>query len=1443
MRDATKRSMKELFRPVLVSLLLLTRAASADPFVTPLSKADLDQASFSEWVDGAEKSVATNTPAQDLIWTKESQPQWKGLEFGGSKQTGARHLRIGFKRSIEVGTVLARGGGRVSVLKPEAKYPGDLNDEAQWISTERIVGHAVSSAEAGAEEYALWAMPRKPVATRAIRFTHIADAADKTYSAFIGGAFVLTERFGNVAPQSAVTTIHNQQNAAKIANGSNDRTWQTWDNWEENAPHEVISAEHPEVVTLVWPRAVTLRGLNALWAGFGAADLRMFCGAKDQHPLESCDDDWKAIRSFDKIDPQYPRQLGVNWMDFGSNVTTRAIRLRMTKGPKSGHPHLESKVKDGKRVWLGELLALSPLGDSLLASAIMPEQKDELHPPIPVTFKLKEPGFVTLVIDDESGKRVRNLVSDTPFPAGKNIAWWDGMDDLGRDPEAARHGVYHVPGQSVKPGKYTIRGLFHGDISLRYEFPVYTAGSPAWNTEDHTGAWLANHSSPCAALFVPAARAPGGKALVYLGSYVSEGTHGLAWVDLDGKKIGGENWVGGNWTGAPFLASDDGTNAVTNVVAYAGSVWRTEKGSKEAELRITAITATGDKPVAKHLWPLPENTGKGDEHIEAEMGGLAAQDGIIAVSLRRLNKIMFLDARSGAIIRETPLADPRGLAFDKSGKLFALAGNKLFVVQPSGGIGPAEVGTANLEDPQQIAFDRDGKLFISDQGHSHQVKVFSSDGKFLRAIGHAGEPKAGPYDPMHMNHPTGLTIDERQHMWVTETDAQPKRVSVWTLDGKLVKAFYGPAEYGGGGALDPQDPTQFHYKGMTFKLDWKHGSFEPMNIFYREDQAGMTLGFRNAPPQTALYRNGKRYFTNCYNNNPTGGSGTAFLFAEHDGVAVPCAGFGRAQEWDLLKEDAFASRWPAGVTEKKDTWRDPVSFAWSDLNGDGQAQPDEVSMAKTVSSGVMVMPDLSFVLTRFGSNTVRFTARKFTEAGVPVYDLARGEIIARDVSHPMSSGGDQAIVHPDGWSVVTLGVAPFSPYSLCGVFKGEAKWSYPSPWPGLHASHEAPAPEFPGEVLGTTRLLGGLVEPRCSDAGPLWCVNGNFGPMYLFTADGLFVKTLFQDVRQGKPWQMPVATRGMSLDEQSPHDENFWPSIAQTPEGKVFLYDGGHSSIVRVDGLDSIRRLPDDAIKVTESDLKSAREWQLQAEAGRQKNAGQKKLAVAIRKDAPQVDGTLDDWSGVEWAAIDQRGVKAWFNSNSKPYDVAAAAIVSGGKLIFAFRTGEKDLLKNSGETPNAPFKTGGALDVMIGADAKADPKRTKAVAGDLRLIVTIIKDKPLALLYRAVVPATDDKTRVPFSSPWRTIYFDRVYDVTSQVHFAGKDGNFEFSIPLATLGLRADAGVTIRGDLGVLRGSGFQTTQRVYWSNKATGITADVPSEAELTPQLWGRWQFESQP
>ena len=218
---------------------------------------------------------------------------------------------------------------------------------------------------------------------------------------------------------------------------------------------------------------------------------------------------------------------------------------------------------------------------------------------------------------------------------------------------------------------------------------------------------------------------------------------------------------------------------------------------------------------------------------------------------------------------------------------------------------------------------------------------------------------------------------------------------------------------------------------------------------------------------------------------------------------------------------------------------------------------------------------------------------------------------------------------------------------------------------------------------------------------------------------------------------------------------------------------------------------------------------------------------------------------------IDRRGTAANFNSDSKPYDITAAVAIAGDRLYAAFRTQDPELLKNSGETPNAPFKTGGCLDLMIGTDPAADLKRPRPAAGDVRLLITQSKGQPLALLYRAVVPGT--KEPVPFSSPWRTITIDRVDDLSAQLQLASsieKDAKgkvqgafYEISVPLTALGLQPAEGQTIRGDIGILRGNGFQTLQRVYWNNKATAITADVPSEAELTPALWGRWQFKATP
>ena len=312
----------------------------------------------------------------------------------------------------------------------------------------------------------------------------------------------------------------------------------------------------------------------------------------------------------------------------------------------------------------------------------------------------------------------------------------------------------------------------------------------------------------------------------------------------------------------------------------------------------------------------------------------------------------------------------------------------------------------------------------------------------------------------------------------------------------------------------------------------------------------------------------------------------------------------------------------------------------------------------------------------------------------------------------------------------------------------------------------------------------------------------------------------------------------MEVTDVSLHDENFWPSITQTVDGRVFLVDGGRTSLVRVEGLETLARLPETTLTVTSDDLQRARDWFAKAEARRQRQRGSGILSVPLLKTGPQVDGQLNDWPATtDWAFIDRRGTKANFNSDSRPYEVSAAVALTDIHLIAAWRTTKKNLLANSGETPNALFKHGGCLDVMLATDPTAAPDRADPAPGDQRLLITRVKDQTRALLYRAKVPGT--KEPVAFSSPWRSIQIDVVEDVSQHVSFTTDNaGNYEVSIPLTALHWQPKPGETYRADLGVLRGGNQQTTQRVYWSNKATAITADVPSEAEITPRLWGKWK-----
>jgi len=312
----------------------------------------------------------------------------------------------------------------------------------------------------------------------------------------------------------------------------------------------------------------------------------------------------------------------------------------------------------------------------------------------------------------------------------------------------------------------------------------------------------------------------------------------------------------------------------------------------------------------------------------------------------------------------------------------------------------------------------------------------------------------------------------------------------------------------------------------------------------------------------------------------------------------------------------------------------------------------------------------------------------------------------------------------------------------------------------------------------------------------------------------------------------------MSVSDLTLGEENFWPSITQAEDGQVYVATN-FPSIIRVDGLDSIRRLPSQTIHVTEESIAQAKDFFGGKESSRQRvEPAAETLIVPVSKAPLTLDGHFSEWDPKQFVQIDER-TQPQGDSSQKMSSTTTAIRIAGDRLYAALKTSDAHALDNSGTSLPNLFKTGGAFDLMLATDPRSDPQRKSAASGDIRLLVAMVKGTPTAVLYRPVAP-DKRKNSTLFESPLRTLRFDDVEDVSRDLQLVkGTDGGFEFSIPLEVLGLRPAPGLTLRGDVGVLRGNGLQTVQRVYWSNKATGLVSDVPSEAELTPQLWGTLKF----
>lgn len=1047
------------------------------------------------------------------------------------------------------------------------------------------------------------------------------------------------------------------------------------------------------------------------------------------------------------------------------------------------------------------------------------QQGESAEGPVEIAYTLEKDARVSIAIEDASGKRIRNLIPGLPRQAGKNTEKWDGLDDAGKP---------------VAPGDYVYKALRHDGIRLNYALSFANPGNPSWQTDDGRGGFYGDHTEP------QAAAAAGD--FVALATPMGEAGKHLIATDLDGQRL---------W-GLPNRVAFDGGRIA--LAADGTTLWVATEGKQSLIYRVTLATgryAPWDllqkdkegnefKPVDLVVSELPGlgaspsvggKIGEGDSHSApagANLRAIAYRKDVLAAAFARENAVRLLDAEKGVVLSSINVEEPQSVAYAASGELLILSKGRVLVADAKGDTRAFTAQT--YPDAWGLAAGADGQVYLGVRGADHNVKVFSADGKLLREIGRkGGRPHHGVFIAEAMRNPAGLAIDSRNRLWVTEETDNPKRTSVWDVKtGELLKDLSGTTTYAGAGAINPFDATMAFSDDTVYRLDWKTGAYKAVYSIGKSDHPDAIF-----PPSVhsitsrVVKREGRTY---VYTSGAARGSREVhvMMFDGKDWRSVAHLGLvvqGKDTKGDFAK---YQHPFFAG--------RDGQRYSWADENGDGIVQPAELRFAAVQVDGKPVLtrsyywgqlPDDQGTVTYLApdiNGLIQYSISGFNRIGAPLYDIDKPRVIRAD-QPVIGKGNGEGHVIGGAKGRVYLNQDPLVAVEADGRVLG----GYPNPHTSVHGSHTAKAAR-PGYLIGPSSFLGVIEvgDAAKGGAGEVFCLNGNLGENYLFTYDGLYIQSLFKDTR-GYSENPARAVRGMSLDAITAGGESFGGHFVRTADGKVYLTNGGTDArVIEVTGLDSIRRFFG-KISVTKADHAAAQEIVTQRAA-----AALAPKVYAIAAGSAVVDGKADEWQELVdgQPAID-------IQENPKKRYARVAARYDSNNLYLAYRVfNTRSAMKNVGQDERLLFKSGDAVDLMLGPDTDKD------AAGQLRLLVTYKDKAPIAVLNQKKAPGAAASEKFDFSSPWRTITFDRVVVAKSvAVASAPTQGGYivEVSVPWTVLGVQPKSGLKLKGDVGALFGDGgTQTISRQYWSNKATGLVNDVPGEADLSPRLWGTFTLE---
>ena len=922
-----------------------------------------------------------------------------------------------------------------------------------------------------------------------------------------------------------------------------------------------------------------------------------------------------------------------------------------------------------------------------------PGTVQEALTPLSLDLPLPDAGAKSLsaAVFSAEGQLVRTLpVTTLGEPAdGQSLTIkWDGLDDDGRP---------------LPPSQYVVKTLSHRGIGQKWIASLHNAGNPPWRTDDGTGAWGADHGPPIAAA--------ADSERVYLGWTISEAGRAVIAVKTDftsdGKvqKLWGQRQVHDLGIIVTALAAD----GERVFVAQDGGPWGRKKGTK-GKAGVVLWDAKSGKPInfpfgkralvisdwsndlkppelktaerlsifhskipRKRFWQRLRDHDFGPQELGLNLLGVAVAGDTLYASLYLESKIVAINWRAGKTLAEYQVPKPAGLAVATDGTIIAVSAQQLVRLNPNSGQLSVIVSTG-LSSPWGVALDGRGKIYVSDCGDSMQVKAFDRDGKRDAALGKAGgRPWVGRYEPRGMLRPAGITVDAAGKLWVTEHDNTPRRISVWSRDGKLIADLLGAGSYAVEGITDEQNPRFVNVHHTLFEVDYRTGRAKTLATLIRPQRKGFSF----TPDKGFMGRALKfRHVRDKTFAVHTGRGGVVVYRVGDDWICEPVAALGPGKSLPLhgfTKDDL-----PASVKEAY--WRrsHEYGFWWCDTNGDGLVQNAEMAIEKAspfwqLYWGCWIDDDLTIWSASRG-DVWRVPVEQWLPNGAPVYPKPSKQ-------KPLFSTLGDRIQHvmPDGDAVYVMeqkkgdgrgGGAEWMAVSRY-TRDGKRLWAYRRVWLGFGL--EAPLSK-PGDVVGALKFIGKVKLDR----GPtLVAVNGYFGHFNVLSDTGLWVTSLCKDNRYGPP-----------AGHTTVWPENFSGFLFRNTEnGRFYLIAGDTDSrIWEITGLDSIR--------TSESNfsLSGKDHEQALAAALRKQGAPSENPPIALLPaEGITVDGDLADWDlsqAPELNAGAGRGAKA-------------ALRYTAEHLLVAFQVQDRSPMRNQGGDFGLLFKTGDACDVMLATSGR----------------------------------------------------------------------------------------------------------------------------------------------